>query len=163
MVTTTLPTPPIVPHKSLSHATGETNKVRDDTSEEEEQEERQEKRQQPSLSTMLSSRLDLGGSRPSRGSVTITRNEDSPTKDPRLGAAVGDSKNLDNVSRSSNDDDDGRGETLASDDQKVETSKSHSLGKIKVDPAFVVLSPTALEFLQALSWQSTRTIWLRRG
>jgi hypothetical protein len=45
--------------------------------------------------------------------------------------------------------DDGGRETLEFDHQHVETSKNRSPGKMKVDPAFEVLSLTAQEFLQA--------------
>jgi hypothetical protein len=143
MTTTTLPTPPTVPRRSL-RATGKTNKVRDDS----EEEERQEKRQ-PSLNTMGKG-LGLGGShRISRGSVTVDRNKKGSGKDPRIGTVAG-LKAHDNVSRISNNDNndegDGKHETLASNGQKVEASKTRNLGKMEVDPAFVVLKPTHRSF-----------------
>jgi hypothetical protein len=141
MTRTTLPTPPTVPRRSLRTA-GKTNKVRDDS----EENERQEKRQ-PSLNTM-STRLDCGGARRSRGSVTVTRNKKGSGKDSMI-STVGDVKAHENVSTTSNDEDDGRGETLASDGKHFETSKDRNLGMMEVDPGFVVLSPTAQEFLQA--------------
>jgi hypothetical protein len=118
------------------------NIVRGDSQEEE----RQEKRQ-PSLNT-TKTKLDLGGSRPSRGTVTVNRNRGFG-KDPRFDN-VGDLKARDNVSRSSDDDHDdhGRGELLASNGQKVETLKTRNPGKMKVDPAFGDLSTTAQDFLQ---------------
>jgi hypothetical protein len=89
MTTTTLPTSPTVPRRSLI-TTGKTNKVRDDS----EEDERQEKRQ-PSLNTM-STRLDCGGARRSCSSVTITRNNKCSGKDPMFGT-VGDVKAHENV------------------------------------------------------------------
>jgi hypothetical protein len=141
MVTTTLPTPLTAPHRSL-RATG----VRDDSEEEAGQEKRQ-----LSLNTM-STRLDIGGSHRSRGSVIVTPNKKGSGEDPRIGI-VGGLKAHENVLKTSNDDDDVncRDDTLllASDGQNVETSKNRSIDKMKVDPAFVVLSPRAQEFLQA--------------
>jgi hypothetical protein len=141
MTTTTLPTPPTVPRRSLRTAS-KTNKVRDDS----EENKRQEKRQ-PSLNTM-NTRLDCGGACRSHSSVTVTRNKKGSRKDPMIGT-VGNLKAHKNVSTTSNDEDDSRGETLASDGKYFETSKNRNLGMMEVDPAFMVLSPTAQEFLQA--------------
>jgi hypothetical protein len=150
MTTTTLPTPPTIPRRSLRTA-GKTNKVWDAS----EKNERQEK-QQPSLNTM-STTLDFRGARRSRGSVTITRNKKGSGKDPMIGI-VCDSKAHENVSRTSNDeDDDGRRETLASGGKNFEISKNRNLSIMEVDPAFVVLSPTAQEFLQAQGITSALT------
>jgi hypothetical protein len=138
MTTTTLPTPPTVPHGSFRATAGKTNKFRDDS----EEEERQEKRQ---LSLgIMSTRLDLGASHRSRDSAAVTRNKGSG-KGPRI-SSVGDMKAHENVSGTSND---GRRETLASDGQNAETSKNRNPDTKKVDPAFDVLTPTAQEFLQA--------------
>jgi hypothetical protein len=154
MATTTLPTPHSVPQKSL-RATRKMNKVRDDSDEEE----RQQKRQ-PSLSTMSTRLLNIGGSYRIRGSVIVTPNKGS-RKVPRI-RTVGDLKAHENVSRTSNEDD-GRREKLASDCQKVETTKNCNPSTTKFDPAFVVLSPTAQEFLNAqditsaLNFMATKT------
>jgi GH18 family chitinase len=68
--------------------------------------------------------------------------------EPRIDT-VSDLKVHENEPRTSNDAD-SRRETLASDDcRNVETSKNRNPVTTKADPAFVVLSPTAQEFLQA--------------
>jgi hypothetical protein len=107
----------------------------------------------------MSTRLDIGSSHSSnRGSVTVTRNKKGSGKDPRIGT-VGGSKTHENVSKTSDNDgdDNGRYERLASDGKKSETSNNRYPGKLKVDPAFVVLSPTAQEFLQAQGITSALT------
>jgi hypothetical protein len=137
MVTTTLSTPPTVPRTSL-RATRKTNKVHDDNEEEEWQ-----KKRELSLNN-TSTRLDLGGSHRSRGSVTVTPNKSSG-KDPRNDTAA----DLKVVGSKSGNDGYVRCETLASDAEKVETSAaSRNPGKMKVDPAFEDLSWTAQEFLR---------------
>jgi hypothetical protein len=93
----------------------------------------------------------------SRGSVTVNRNGLWKGSKDRTVAGLKAHDNVPRISNNDHNDDDDRRETLASDGKKIETSKKHNLGNIKVDPAFVVLKPTAQEFLQAQGITSALT------